>query len=126
MLKNGLSGELPNNTHSTTRKTLNIFLRELIDGERGNLLKVILFGSVARGSADKDSDIDVLVILKEKNMSDAEKIYSISDEVKSSFDFDENAYLQPLIVSRKEMEGLDFLELSQNISREGIVLYDAG
>ena len=37
-----------------------------------NLINLVLFGSQARGDAKPDSDIDVLVILKEKNYNDVQ------------------------------------------------------
>ena len=45
----------------TTQK-LKAYLQDLY---QDNLDKVILFGSEARGEADIDSDVDILIVLKE-------------------------------------------------------------
>lgn len=46
-----------------TTKKLKDFLQELY---QDNLDKVILFGSEARGEAEIDSDVDILIVLKNK------------------------------------------------------------
>jgi len=46
------------------RTVLSELRRELEGLYRDRLVKLVLFGSQARGNADADSDIDVLVILK--------------------------------------------------------------
>lgn len=48
-------------------------------GER--LSKVILFGSYARGEAKDDSDIDFLIVLKDKNISVFKEIEKINAKV---------------------------------------------
>lgn len=42
---------------------------------------IILFGSVARGQADPDSDIDVLVVLKNSSRSLRNKVYDTALDV---------------------------------------------
>ena len=48
-------------------------------GER--LSKVILFGSYARGEANDDSDIDFLIVLKDKDISVFKEIEMINNKV---------------------------------------------
>lgn len=38
-----------------------------------NLISLVLFGSQARGNATADSDIDILVVLKEKQQRDSKR-----------------------------------------------------
>jgi predicted nucleotidyltransferase len=38
------------------------FLRRLLEKYRDRIERIILFGSVARGTAEEDSDIDILVV----------------------------------------------------------------
>ena len=112
--------------HPVTQKTLAHFVQRVIEQEGDNLKKIVLFGSAAREEANKDSDIDVLVILKEMTRHDFRLVSDIGADVKWDMDYDENAYLQPITVSEEETRGLDYWELMQNISRDGVTLYDAG
>lgn len=111
--------------HPTTRRAVDEYVKRVAAHEKDNLLKIILFGSVARGETDKNSDIDLLVVLKERSLEDIEEICGISAGVKWDMDFDENAYIQPLPLSEKETQGLEFYGLMNNVNREGIVLYDS-
>ncbi|SFF60371.1 nucleotidyltransferase domain-containing protein [Thermoflexibacter ruber] len=52
---------------------------EQIYGER--LSKVILYGSQARGEAKPDSDIDLLVVLKDEHISLIKEIRTINQKV---------------------------------------------
>lgn len=46
-----------------------------------NLLAIKLFGSKVRGDFVEDSDVDILIILKEKNLELREEIYDILFEI---------------------------------------------
>jgi len=111
--------------HSITKKTLDLFVEKVKEYEGDNLLRIILFGSVARGEANKNSDIDVLIILKECPFVKRMKICDISADVEWDMDFNENAYLQTLAMSEEESRGLNFYSLMINVNREGVVLYDS-
>ena len=56
-------------------------LRELVlrlkEAEGENLLRVVLFGSMARGDFDEESDTDVFVLLKEGD--EFQKLMEVSD-----------------------------------------------
>lgn len=52
---------------------------EQIYGER--LSKIILYGSQARGEAQTDSDIDLLIVLKDENISLIKEIRTINKKV---------------------------------------------
>jgi predicted nucleotidyltransferase len=111
--------------HPITQKALDLFIEKIKDHEGENLSKIILYGSVARGEANEDSDIDVLVILKECLFKNKKAIWSISSDVILDMNFDENAYLQALPMSIVSSLGLDFYTLMHNVNREGVILYDA-
>jgi len=116
--------ELSVEIHPVTQKTLDLFVEKVKEYEGDNLLKIILFGSVARGEANINSDIDVLVILKECPFINKEWIWDASVDVMQTMDFDDNAYLQALPISEESSKGLDFYALMQNVNREGVALYD--
>lgn len=95
-------------------------LKEL--GDRIHL--IILYGSVARGEATKDSDIDVLVVSRDKEVE--EKISDVGYEV----DFENNfeTFITPIYLTTDELEhrvkvGSPFI---LEILKEGVILYDDG
>ena len=116
--------ELRVEIHPITLEALDLFVKKVKEREGDNLSKIILFGSVARGEVNINSDIDVLVILKECPFKNKEWIWDISVDVMQAMDFDDNAYLQTLPISKKSSEGLDFYALMRNVNMEGVVLYD--
>ena len=117
--------ELNFKIHPITQKTLELFVERVKENQGDNLLKIILFGSVARGEANEDSDIDVLVILKNRNSKESCDIRSIIIYVEDYMNHDDNAYLQALTLSEDESNGLGFYSLMCNVNAEGIVLYDS-
>ena len=92
------------------------------------LYKIILFGSFAAGKAEKDSDIDLLVVTDddfmpgnyEENMKNYLKVSALLRDVKARFPID-------LIVHTKPMHE-KFIHLgsmfSKNVMRRGEVLYE--
>jgi len=112
--------------HPVTKETIELFIERVKEYEGDNLSKIILFGSVARGEANEDSDIDVLSILKKCSYEHREKIIDIVVDVESDMDYDVNAYLQALTMSEEESKGIHFFDLMNNVNREGVVLYDSG
>ena len=111
--------------HPVIQKTLDLFVEKVKENQGDNLLKIILFGSVARREANEDSDIDVLVILKNRNSNQMLDISSISVYVEKYMKYDENACLQPLVISEEESIGLNFYNLMNNVNREGLILHDS-
>lgn len=103
------------------------FLERLQEREGDNLLRVILFGSVARGDAGEDSDIDVLVLVKKGNGLDLlDRIVEISVEA----DLEAGEYrthLSPLAYGLEEFNEKQYvIPFFRNIEKDGVVLYDSG
>ena len=75
-----------------------VFLDRLKD-DVDQLVGVVLFGSVARGEADRASDVDLLIIVEEDNTSARRAVQSIVRELQET-KFDGNRYtFQPLVES---------------------------
>ena len=108
-------------------RTLNSFLEKLQEREGENLLKVVLFGSVARGDSRPDSDMDLFILVREGQMWDLSKrIVDISVDA----DMDEGeckVHISPFInILEEYQEDKDFgIPVFHHIDEEGLVLYDA-
>jgi uncharacterized protein (UPF0332 family) len=79
--------------------------------------RVILYGSKARGEAEKESDIDLLVAAT----NGYERVKKIC------YDFEhENSFIAPMVFSREGWENCQRLKLPfyVNVRREGIELWD--
>ena len=102
-------------------------LNELIDGIlqvlQGQALRIVLYGSAARGTATPESDIDIAVFVHQR--LDAEKDALLSDvvvemnlkynKVFSVIDIDETVY-------QKWRKVTPFY---QNVDKDGIILWTA-
>lgn len=79
--------------------------------------QIILFGSVARGEDNEDSDIDILIISDE-----SEKIESkISDEVFKVI-LNNKEFISAHVMSKNKLEKIKDFSLIKNIDDEGIIL----
>ena len=89
----------------------------LQDLYQDNLDKVILFGSEARGEAEIDSDIDILIVLK-KHFSYFDEIKRISQFI-SDLCLDYELYLSCCFVT-SEKWNLSASSFYRNVHRDGI------
>ena len=107
------------------RRVLEVFVRELEAKEGENLLRVVLFGSVARRTDLPDSDIDVFVMLRKSDFGKRGEIVDIAVDV--DYDYGEyKTHLAPLTMAEdnyRESVALG-LPLLKNIQRDGVVLFD--
>jgi uncharacterized protein len=83
--------------------------------------RIVLFGSVARGEADEESDVDLLIVLKDPpSHQQRDLITSIILDI--NLEYDTN--LSELIVDRRTWDTglLSVLPIHQAIEEEGIRL----
>ena len=108
------------NTSLTNIETiLNELKRELRSLYGDRLVKLILFGSHARGEANPDSDIDLLAVLKSP-VSQVQEISYMSELcVKILLDYNELVSIIPMSEDRFNAKTVSLL---RNIQREGIEL----
>ncbi len=104
------------NSIQPTLHELKLGLKELY-GDR--LVKLILFGSHARGEANPNSDIDLLAVLKNP-VSQVQEISCMSELcVKILLDYNELVSIIPMSEDRFNAKSVTLL---RNIQREGIEL----
>ncbi|MEA5532681.1 nucleotidyltransferase domain-containing protein [Crocosphaera sp. XPORK-15E] len=95
------------------------FNKKLQREYKDRLIKIILFGSQARGDAKEDSDIDIMVVLKSP-VSPGDEIIQMADIAVSL----ELKYHQMLSIIPVSEEDYIYRKspLMDNIHREGIIL----
>jgi predicted nucleotidyltransferase len=107
-------------------KALEAFLENLQEQEGENLLRVVLFGSVARGDSESDSDIDVFVLVKNGTRWELmERIVDLAMDTNLE-EGESKVYISPFINTLEEYGYARAIGLPvyYNIDEEGIVLYD--
>ncbi|HPD18457.1 MAG: nucleotidyltransferase domain-containing protein [Candidatus Goldbacteria bacterium] len=84
------------------------------------ILDVKIFGSRVKGKADKYSDLDVFIEVKEMNYELKDKIYDAVWEV----GFANSVFISPVIFTKYEIENtpLKHSPLLINIRKEGITI----
>ena len=83
---------------SEFHEPVRVFLDRL-ENDIDQLVGVVLFGSVARGEADRASDVDLLIVVEEDKTSARRTVQSIVRELQET-KFDGNRYtFQPLVES---------------------------
>lgn len=85
-----------------------------------HLKTLLLYGSRARGEGNTESDLDVLVILSEKNRSLAKNIANLSNDILLKHEI----LISPLVLSEEQYNNIKKHErlLAAEIQRDGIVL----
>lgn len=98
---------------SSHSKAFNKFFDDLDESIGSELQKVLLFGSVARGEETKDSDVDVLVVLDDKDLK--EKVFEISYDIM----LEKDVYISPKVVSVEEFEAMKDSSFMKEITEDG-------
>jgi predicted nucleotidyltransferase len=92
-------------------------VRKRLTKELGKPVKVVMYGSQARGDAKKLSDIDLLVIVPNVDAQTRRTISDIAWEV----GFDAGKIITTIPVTKDHISKYAFLPLYQAIKEEGVV-----
>ena len=107
-----------------SQTTLNKILKEIrkvyedVYGDK--LVKVLLYGSYARGDYDNESDIDVVGIVRENRIDTQSKIKKIG-KVASDLGMENDIYISLTAIPYNESKKyMDYVAYYRNIDNDGI------
>lgn len=101
-----------------------ILVNELKKSSISNKIgEVWLFGSYARGDDDPNSDVDLLIVLEDRNLEASQLIADLSEKAMEALRYEE--LLSIIELSKQEWEGMkqDKYLLAQTINTEGVLLW---
>ena len=105
-------------------KALTKFRDRVVEKLGDRINAIIVYGSVARGEAGEESDIDVLIVGRDKEIRS--RVSEISYEVDYENSFE--TFIAPVYYTKEEIEhrikvGSPFI---YEVWKDGVVLYDDG
>lgn len=101
-------------------KAIQRFKKRVLDLLGNKVIRFQLFGSRARGEGNEESDIDILILLKEASTQIRGQIFEITADILLEFDID----ISPLVMDQKKFDDMLRRErlLPREIERDGITL----
>lgn len=99
-------------------RTLRQYREKLEAGLPGRVRRVTLFGSVARGEASEDSDVDVLVVVDAPSFVERRDAMNLAGEL----GLDNDLVIAPIVLSADEWAELERREraLPRELARDGV------
>jgi predicted nucleotidyltransferase len=92
------------------------FMKRVLEKYRDRIESIILFGSVARGVAKEDSDIDILIVTKEEDFRLRHALIGIAFDI--LLETEENISVKAL--SKDEFERHKNFSFLKNVVSEGV------
>ena len=80
------------------------------------IIKMILFGSVARGDDDKDSDIDILIVINHDNR----ELESVIDNIVVEFILEKEEVISPHVMTEEHFNKTKDYSFLKTVLAEGV------
>ena len=99
---------------------IDAFKAEVLQRLGSQVVSFTLFGSRARGEGDEESDVDILVLLKEADSVSRRAVYELVADILLDYEID----ISPLVLSQDHYEDMKKRErlLPLDIERDGRLL----
>jgi predicted nucleotidyltransferase len=103
------------------RGAIESYLNQLIAGYGNNVWSVTLYGSQARGEAEPDSDIDLLIVLSEDSPALRQALIDLAWQVQFEYD----VIISDIICSLNQFQQMQANRFPyyQSIETEGVLLW---
>lgn len=89
---------------------------------KGDLSKVILYGSYARGDFQENSDVDVMILVK-LPIDEIEKVEESVFDLAFDIEMEYGVHISPVIKNEEQFEyWVDVLPFYRNVRNEGVEL----
>lgn len=110
-------------TIKTRTELFNEIVKGIVEILKDEIISIILYGSVARGTENSESDIDIALIIK--NRLSIEKREELDDFL-GEMDLKYDKLFSAVDINENKFETWkEIIPFYQNVSREGIVLWKA-
>lgn len=113
--------QFPANLAAGEQTAIHSLLKKLIELYSDEIQQVILFGSKARGDSGVDSDIDVLVLVKNEGWDLRNAIWSLAARVELDYDVIFN--VQVIGIERWRRMNLERFSLCRSVEKDGVILF---
>jgi len=102
------------------KAAINEFCRAVRGSLGTNLQEILLFGSMARGTSTFESDIDILVVVKNENGLIRDTVIDITVDINIKYD----VVISPIVMSKKRYLNPLFRQTNflKSVEKEGIPL----
>lgn len=102
------------------KKVIEIFKKRVKDKFADEIIKILVFGSKARGDAEKDSDIDILVITTSDDWRKGDEIREIGYDLDELIDY--RLSIQVIPESHINYLRSNNFQFIKNIESEGVII----
>jgi len=100
------------------REAVEEFVRRVLERYKDKIDSIILFGSVARGEAKEDSDIDILIVVKKEDFKLRRALIGVAFDIPLETGKD----ISVKVLSKNEFEERQNFSFLRNIISEGVRL----
>lgn len=102
------------------KQVVEVFKKRVQEQYPGELVRLILFGSKARGNAKKESDIDLLVVIRSEDWKLGDRIRELGYHL----ELGHGIVLSIQVISQRHLNQLRVIrsQFLEEVEREGIVV----